>query len=176
MRLVEFTQRKPPGGHHWLDGKGNVFRAQTLPELLQSIRDFRMTNGIDVGSPEHDVCLYYVKIAPWWVEGGPELRDQSTYEQVTLNWVNGLWGHRLPFIPHPDAIERTKACEGCLHHIPVKDSPEGRELRRRAMLVSEGQMPAWLGMCAKHGWHCAVAVRMKEAECEFWKQDDTTPA
>lgn len=169
MRLVEFHQRKPLGGHHFKDDKGNLFSADTLPELLEDIKAFRLMNGIDVGSPENDVCRFYATHAPWWVEVGESGGIVSTLDTRALEWVNGYWGEAIKFINHPDAIIRAEQCRTCPHHHAVGITKEADELRRRAMIVSKDRLPSWLGTCALHGWHCSVACQLESAECELWQ-------
>lgn len=160
MRLAEFNQRAPIGGHRFKEKDGTLLQGRTKEDVLAAIKNHRLVNGLPSGDPEHELCVYYAEIAPQWVEpGGAE--SVKSDETLALDWINKLWGTRHPFLLRQDALVRAGVCESCPMRKDFSGSLESVELRRRGVMLTEGVMPA-IGLCAHHKWHCGVACLLTE--------------
>ena len=163
MKLVKFHQRSPIGGHHFLESDGTLIRAQTKDDLLVEVRAHRIRNGLHVGSPDKDIALFYLGVAPHWVEEGEPKYPADPLEVAALDWTNNLWGTRPAPMLRQDALKRSGVCKVCSLMKEVSESPEGVELRRRAAMISGGMVPP-LGICTHHKWACSVACAIKEPD------------
>jgi len=164
MRYNENAQRRPIGGHHFLD-RGQIIRADTFRELVQAIQDYRVSNSWPLGDPEADVLEHYAKVAPWLVvEDGEPVKARGIPEHVKplfiwLNDVKQSGGTGL--CTKAEAKERWAGCVGCKYssEIDWDYSPETSKMQVDAAIIRRMQKsPVENSYCRLHKWATGVAV------------------
>lgn len=129
-----------PGGWHFIQlvqGNRHKIEADTYEDLLDTVFQFRMDNGIEIGKIKKDVEDFICHNFPRWCQTF-EVDVQDLEDEMVLkygdNYVHSIirWGEsiermlndnpRLELVPKPIADERAKACVEC----PMNQDYEGR--------------------------------------------------
>lgn len=156
LRLNRDQLRQPHGGHQFPNSDGRILTGDTFEEVVDKLKQYRTTNGIDAGDPEQEVLRHYARHWPYMVEivdnPKPERHSQAFYEWAY--WVRGTW--RKPpkkFITTKEAGDRWAVCLECPFNKEMdwEDTPEAKALAQRAYLMRRGvDVPKGLGYCALH--------------------------
>lgn len=161
MYVLRKNSHKAPFGGHQFHEYGTTIRADSYPELVEKVKNFRLVNSLAFGNPEQDILHYYSENWPWLVE-----RKEDTYVQTDSNyetwknWIQKAW-KKPParIVATAEAKTRWAVCEKCPFNRPLNfpDSPELEELKKRAFLLKRGiDTPSTIGYCAVH--RCDIGV------------------
>lgn len=164
IRLRDHIGHAIDGGHNFPVRPDLVMKADTIPELVAKIADYRIQNGLPPGDPIGEVTDYYAIHYPFAIENG-DRKDRPVDDKLKHNvysWVNAMW--KTPPKEHlelEDAGARVEKCLKCpFRRDVIQDlSPEGNEIRRRTYLLSKGLL--WdnsAGVCEDYEWDNRLAV------------------
>lgn len=155
LKLKANSKRAPYGGHHYPE-YGMMFKGDSFTEVVKKLREFRITNNIDLGNPEQDALVFYAAHWPWLVEADYETQQEeppTQFKEWRL-WIQGAWKNPpLKLVTPTEAKERWKVCETCIFNEQFKhnEDQESAEITRRAFLLRRGlDAPEYLGFCACH--------------------------
>jgi len=141
--------------------------ADTVPDLIDKIAEYRLQNGLPVGDPSIDLTAYYAMHHPFAVENGERIDAPPVGElpKRVYAWTNGLWRNPPKNPPSTEeAPARASACVSCpfRREVGSDGSPAFKEAQRRVYLLSRGLL--WLnevGWCEFHGWDNRLAVLLR---------------
>lgn len=149
--------RQPIGGHHFIVYRPitTTLRADSLDELEQELKDFRINNGFPLGDPLQDILEFYAINWPYLVNQEPgEKEEPGIRFTLWREWIQKLWKNPPKNLcPNKIAKERWETCRNCKYHklLPGNGTEEYSELTRRAFMLRRGlDVPTTLGYCAFH--------------------------
>lgn len=154
VTLVLDSSRQPPGGHSFPDSSGHTLRADSIPDLLTAIADYRAKNGLHPGDPYKELEAYYARLYPWLISRVGSV--PSAPEDPCLRWLNRQW--RQPVAKWVEAMtarRRYAQCQGCPHYVPLH--PWSGESRRRLLILGGGKTDGMDGVCKAHHWAVGLA-------------------
>jgi hypothetical protein len=163
IRLRKELGRDIPEGHNFPIDGGPTLRAETIEELADKIRDYRICNGLPLGNPIEEITQLYAVKYPWSVEQCDEVSaDTRDLEQDrAYEWINSMWRQAYGEHASGELIElRQQKCMQCpfRKELVASDSPARREMERRVFLLARGNLgPDELGWCSCHHWDNRLA-------------------
>ncbi len=173
-------QRQPHGGHHFVD-MGFTVRGDTFHEVVEKVRNLRISNAIPEGNPEQEVLQYYAKFFPWMVkiaETEPKPDLPSKYVRWR-HWVHAVWKNPPKKLVTPkEASLRWEICKDCPYNTKFdwENYLESDEVSRRAFMLKAGQdTPENLQYCSCHRLDIGVASFLDKPEEFSAKPKDTFP-
>ena len=176
LRYNKNQHRSPIGGHHFSD-HGVMFRGDTFDEVVEKIRNFRITNALPLGEPSQDVLRFYAKNFPYMVVAdGAETKEEGDAKRNSWrSWVFETW--RNPpkkVIVTKDAERRWEICKKCPYNRSIENykNSEDKEIRKRAYLLRKGiDIPSGLGFCSLHKADLSVFTFIEDAKAHSHAKD-----
>jgi hypothetical protein len=161
MYVLKKNSHKAPFGGHQFHEYGTTIKAESYPELLEKVKNFRLTNSLPFGNPDQDILHYYVENWPWLVERADDVfvAPDAHYESWKA-WVQKTW-KKPPskIVATAQAKTRWEVCQKCPFNRPINfpASPELDEAKKRTFLMKRGiDTPPTIGYCAVH--RCDIGV------------------
>lgn len=144
IQLKRNSMRQPFGGHHFAE-KSITFKAESFDDLVGKVRDFRIANGIKVGSPEEDILIYYAKNWPWLVEEDkcpPKRQTNERYDKWSEFILRIKKSPIRKYANDKDMRIRYETCEKCKFRkkIQARDKDEFNALKQKVFVSCRGLM------------------------------------
>lgn len=168
LKLNRNQKREPIGGHQFVE-RSITFKGDTFDEVVEKIRDFRITNCLPVGDPEQEVLIHYVKNWPYMVtdDKGATWGTENLMFMAWRKWISDTW--RTPpkkMVTTKEAVPRWEKCRSCPHNkkLDWEETDESSELKRRAFILRKGiDAPTDIGFCALHSADLGVITFIDNA-------------
>lgn len=160
LHINPYQHRQPFGGHHFKD-HGVMFKADTFPQLLQKVKDFRINNGLPLRAPDQEILQFYAKHWPWTVisDETPSKSDGSNFA-AWRTWVSKTWNTPpIKLQTSKEAALRWDVCRKCPFNVKFDwtETPESVQIQRRSFVMRRGlPVPVELGFCTLHKADLAV--------------------
>lgn len=164
LRIDRSHQSQPVGGWSYPCKDGPVLTsakvgAPGLDELLTSIAEYRLSNGLPKGDPEHDVALHYALLSPWLIK---EVEGEESPVVKTEAWIHQAWkSYPLALTDAREMDARYAQCEKCFHFQLLKKRLITPEAVRRLLCMNPYKYRDEHGWCALRGWVISVAVQLR---------------
>lgn len=118
--------------------------ARDAGDLVESVRRFRLHEGIPIGDPDFDIASQIRKNSPQndIYRKRPEFHPPKNIQPVELHeelraWLDSTAPRRPALIHEMDADTRAEVCAKCPFNVPWKgrDKAQNTEISRRAIVL-----------------------------------------